>query len=405
MALQIACALAHRRVGNYWHLLPKADQARLVIWNAINPHTGKRRITEVFPRELVAGRLMSQQMIINLKCGSSIQLGGTDNYDTLVGATPVGITFSEQSRADPGAWSVLRPILAENGGYALFISTPAGNNHFKTLYDYAVTAPGWFAELLPATKTSVFTEYQLALEKAEYIAQYGAVEGMARFNTEYMCDFDVPVVGAVFGQEMHDVLRSGRIGNFPWDPRYQVITAWDLGIGHRTAIWCFQIIDGIPRFIDFVQGFGASLDHYVRQLRERPYLYGVTILPHDGRNKELMQPDGLRRADYLRRLGMSGIKVLDRVTFDHRKQATVNLIRRAQFNEATTKEGLDCLRSYHYSQDERRKDFSVQPVDDWSTDAADAFGYAALGEQYWCADDYTSAYMQRLKTQPKLRVV
>jgi hypothetical protein len=38
-----ACA-AMQRVGNYWHMLPEASQARKAIWDAINPHTGLRRI-------------------------------------------------------------------------------------------------------------------------------------------------------------------------------------------------------------------------------------------------------------------------------------------------------------------------------------------------------------------------
>jgi phage terminase large subunit len=30
------------RIGNYWHMLPKAAQARKAIWDAINPMTGKK---------------------------------------------------------------------------------------------------------------------------------------------------------------------------------------------------------------------------------------------------------------------------------------------------------------------------------------------------------------------------
>jgi hypothetical protein len=38
-------------VGTYWHMLPEASQARKAIWDAVNPHTGKRRIDEAFPKE------------------------------------------------------------------------------------------------------------------------------------------------------------------------------------------------------------------------------------------------------------------------------------------------------------------------------------------------------------------
>lgn len=50
-----ACA-AMQRVGNYWHMLPEASQARKAIWDAINPHTGKRRIEEAFPLSIRLGQ-------------------------------------------------------------------------------------------------------------------------------------------------------------------------------------------------------------------------------------------------------------------------------------------------------------------------------------------------------------
>ena len=43
-----ACAM-HQRVGNYAHMLPQYAQARKAIWDAVNPHTGMKRIDEAFP--------------------------------------------------------------------------------------------------------------------------------------------------------------------------------------------------------------------------------------------------------------------------------------------------------------------------------------------------------------------
>jgi hypothetical protein len=50
-----ACA-ALQRIGNYWHMLPEASQARKAVWDAINPHTGRRRIDEAFPRAIRLGQ-------------------------------------------------------------------------------------------------------------------------------------------------------------------------------------------------------------------------------------------------------------------------------------------------------------------------------------------------------------
>jgi hypothetical protein len=120
VGLHFACVAAMQRPGNYWHMLPKYDQARRVIWNAVNPRTGKKRIDEAFPRAIRA-KTYKQEMMIELKNGSTWQLVGSDTYDSLVGAPPVGIVFSEFALADPLAWAYFRPILVENGGWALFI--------------------------------------------------------------------------------------------------------------------------------------------------------------------------------------------------------------------------------------------------------------------------------------------
>ena len=87
-------------------------------------------------------------MFIRFKNGSTWALVGSDNYDSLVGTPPVGIVFSEFALANPNAWGYLRPILANNGGWAMFVSTPRGKNHLYTLHNHAKDSEDWFAESL-----------------------------------------------------------------------------------------------------------------------------------------------------------------------------------------------------------------------------------------------------------------
>ncbi len=145
VGLHFAAVAALQRPGNYWHMLPQYGQARRVIWEAVNPRTGRRRIDEAFPQE-IRRRTIDGEMLIELANGSTWQLVGSDNFDSLVGSPPVGIVFSEYALADPMAWAYFRPILAENGGWALFIYTPRGRNHGKTLYDFARSEEGWFSQ-------------------------------------------------------------------------------------------------------------------------------------------------------------------------------------------------------------------------------------------------------------------
>ena len=136
VALHFTATQAMQVVGNYWHLLPLYSQGRKVIWNAVNPKTGKKRVDEAFPME-IRSKTLNDQMLIEFKTGSTWQLVGSDTYNTLVGSPPVGITFSEWALANPLAWAYLGPVLEENGGWALFIYTSRGANHGKTMLEHA----------------------------------------------------------------------------------------------------------------------------------------------------------------------------------------------------------------------------------------------------------------------------
>lgn len=131
--LHWAATAAFRRQASYWHCLPEYEQARKAIWTAVNPHTGKRRIDEAFPPELVANR-DEQQMFIRFINGSTWQVIGSDRYNSLVGAGVAGVTFSEWALCNPSAWGYIRPMIEENNGFAGFITTPRGRNHAKSLY-------------------------------------------------------------------------------------------------------------------------------------------------------------------------------------------------------------------------------------------------------------------------------
>jgi hypothetical protein len=103
--------------------LPEFAQGRKAIWTAINAHTGRRRIDEAFPHELRAST-SDNEMFIRFLNGSTFQVVGSDQYDRQVGSSVAGVVFSEWALANPSAWAYLRPILEENNGWALFVTTP-----------------------------------------------------------------------------------------------------------------------------------------------------------------------------------------------------------------------------------------------------------------------------------------
>ena len=366
-ALNLTACRAHLRKGTYWHMLPTANQARKAVWDGID-REGRKIIDQVFPAEIRSGK-SEQEMQIELKCGSIWQCVGSDNYDRLVGSNPVGVVFSEYSLADPAAWDYIRPILAENGGWALFIYTPRGPNHGFKLYDMARANPGWFAEKLTIEDTKV-----IGTEIIEEERRSGMTDEM--IQQEYWCSFDAAVIGTYYAKLLNTAEKEGRITGVPWAPEHQVQTWWDLGYGDSTAIWFAQTVGREVRIIDYYESSGMGLDHYAKVLKEKPYVYGEHLVPHDAEAGEL--GTGRKRIDTMASLGVRA-RVVAKLTVDDGINAVRNLLPRCWFDRSKCQRGLEALRLYRADWDETNRILRPKPVHDWTSHAADAFRYGAVG--------------------------
>lgn len=380
ICLHWAATQAMQRIGNYWHMLPQYAQARKSVWEAVNPHTGKRRIDEAFP-DAICETKRSQDMFIRFKNGSTWQLVGSDTYDSLVGSPPIGVTASEWALADPRAWAYLRPILRENGGWAVFITTVRGKNHVWRMYEGAKTDPDWFCQLLTARDTGVMTEAELEKERLEYQREYGPEDGDALFAQEWLCDWSAAIVGSYYGRMMRDADEEGRITTVQYDPQALVHTAWDLGLNDQTVIWFFQVVGTEIHLIDYIENSGQPLAWYAGEVHKKGYAYGEHILPHDAEAKELQT--NRSRTDMLRALGLN-CRVLkasgaERVLVADGINAVRSILPRCWFDKVKCEKGIEALKAYRREWNEDKKTFTDRPVHDWASDPADAFRYMALG--------------------------
>jgi phage terminase large subunit len=365
-----------KRVGNYWHMLPEAAQARKAIWEAVNPHTGKKRIDEAFPKALRAAT-RDNDMRIEFKNGSTWQVVGSDNYDSLVGSTPIGVVFSEWSLAKPDAWTYLRPILAENNGWALFLWTPRGRNHATRAHEAREQDDSWFTQRLPATETGVFTQEQLDKERADLIDEAGSEEeGQAKFASEYLVDFDSAVPGSYFGAQLSQARLDNRIGSFPYDPSLPVQTAWDIGVDDYTAVWFLQENGKQVRAIDYFETSGEGPEAVKAYMDTKPYRYSAHFLPHDVMVRE-WGGGGKSRYQTLLELGVRPLRVGVAQDPAERINAARRLLPVVSFDAAACVTGLDRLRGYRKRWNESLRAFTG-PLHDENSHGADAFGEFAV---------------------------
>jgi hypothetical protein len=366
------------RPGNYWHCLPEYAQARKAIWDAVNPHTGKRRIDEAFPEHLREAT-REHDMHIRFKNGSTWSCIGSDSYDRTVGASAAGLVYSEYALCNPSAWAYHRPMLEENDGWAIFISTPRGRNHAFDMLNHARRTDGWFAELLTAVDTGALTREQLDESLAEYVALYGADAGRAAYEQEYLCSFTAAILGAFYALEMTEVRNEGRVLDIEPDLDRPVHRAWDLGVRDDTAIWWYQARGGQLLILDVMAGSGVGVEHFRDEIfqrhEERGWIHGDDYVPHDAKIKEW--GSGRTRVETMQSLGLSPLLVPLAGIEDG-----INAVRRTLplcVFHPRTEPGLAALEQYQREWDDDKKAFRLNPLHNWTSHYADAFRYLAQG--------------------------
>lgn len=235
--LNIVVAEMATTVGNYYYFLPTYSQAKKVIWE------GKTKdgtpFLDFFPKELIAGKPNDTELKIKFKNGSLFQLIGSDNIDSIVGTNPRGCVFSEFPLQDPKAWNYMRPILAENGGWAIFNGTPRGKNHAWDVMVMAKDSPNWFVEVLTVEQTNAITKEALADEKKEMPQDL--------YEQEYYCKF---IDGA--GQFFRRIKQN----TYPKDM-------------YRPENGDFQIGADLAQYQDWTVLTPFNLNHFVAYPQER----------------------------------------------------------------------------------------------------------------------------------------
>ena len=361
------------RIGAYYYFFPTYKQGRKILWEGAD-REGLRFLAHI-PSQLIE-KQNDQEMLIEMINGSILRVIGTDDIDSIVGTNPIGCVFSEYSLQNPRAWDFIRPILAENGGWAVFNYTPRGNNHGKQLYELAIKDPDhWFSQKLTVDDTQAIDKTVLQQEKSEMAIRTG---NDALYMQEYYCSFDVPIEGAYYGTQMLEAEKEKRITTVPYDPMAKVHTVWDLGVGDSTAIWFYQTIGREIHCIDYLETSGEGLDYYVKALQEKNYIYGNHYAPHDIQVRELSS--GKSRLEIAEGLGIK-FEIAPNLGVDDGIMATRMLLPRVWFDRNKCERGLNALNSYHKEWDDDNKTWKNKPNHDWSSHGSDAFRYLAVSYQ------------------------
>ena len=393
LALHATVINAMQRVGAWVYSTPKATQTRSVLWDAVSEVSGRNRISQAVPDELV-DRKDNVSMKLFLKNSSVIYFVGSDNFESLLGLGAVGLVNSEAALADSRFMAFMKPMLTASNGKDVHISTPRGKNFFWKTMQEAKGRTDAYTDIIDATKFTGYTPEKLAQTLNYYIQLYGSAAGNALFQQEYMCSFETPTVGAVWGEELAALKAAGRYAKCGYDKRYPVDASIDLGWLDNTVIVYSQDIGRETRIIDVTVANKHDVSYYAGVMAGKGYVFDSLYLPHDSMQHTV---GGGANSVFAQFKGFGfNCKLVPKTDKKVQIAMGAQLLNRCYINDEVdldTGEGKceafwESLNAYRFEYDEEKKINSLKPVHDHHSHAADALMVLA------CAKGVQRGYVQ-----------
>jgi hypothetical protein len=312
------------------------------------------------------------ELRIDFPNGAQVRIYGADNPDSLRGIYLDGAVLDEFGLMGPTVFSeVIRPLLTDRQGWALFIGTPNGKNQFYDIAKQAQREDGWFFAAYKASDTGLIPDAELIDAKRSMTED--------EYAQEFECSFEASVKGAVFARELQAIREGGRITRVSYDPMLLVDTSWDLGRGDATAIWFSQTSPaGEVRFVDYHEASGHVLSEHIGIVKAKPYAYGRHIAPHDIEVHEYGDRFGRTRKEIAKGLNLT-FEVAPRPPV---KEDAINaarmLLPRAWFDEDKCAVGLEALQNYKWKPETAQPTSAPLTIHDWASHGADALMTLAL---------------------------
>jgi phage terminase large subunit len=189
--------------------------------------------------------------------------------------------------------------------------------------------------------------------------------------------------GAYYAKAIAQAKRDGRIGyHVAADPYMTIKLFCDIGgTGAKSdafSIWAVQFIGDRILMLDYYEAVGQDISTHLAWMRERDYIPGKAEiwLPHDGGTSDKVYSVSYESAFKDVGYNVDVIPNQGRGAAKQRIEAGRRLFPKMSFDKKCDG-GIDALSWYHEKKDDIRQ-IGLGPEHDWSSHAADAFGYMCV---------------------------
>lgn len=377
--LSIARNESRKRIGGYVHFFPKHVQAKRALWNGIDPKKGARFIDTAFGDQIA--EVNNTEMFIEMYNGATWQLLGSDNYDRIVGSNAVGVFFSEWALCDPRAWDFIRPIILENDGFAVFITTFRGRNHAWQMAQNLANNPDWYIDIRPANETHDL-EGKPILSEAMIQAERDSGMSEALIQQEYYCNPEAVAEGAIYGRQVEQLRRDTSRHAALWNPNKPVFCVWNTDLPVHASYILIQP-GTTPVILSAETLQFTTLNEVLTKAEQQRFPIQTHLLPGSQRDLVPAFNDLCRMP-----------QVLARENPLQTNTSTSNLIEKCMISKPHCEELLDALSGYV-----RRERFDSQvadmqytdyPVDSWHSHLVKALETWASWEYYSGSGEWQS---------------
>lgn len=242
-----------------YYVTPSYRMAKNIMWKPL-----KTRLREINWVKSVHETELTLTLINN----TSIQLKGADNYDSLRGVGLNFLVMDECADIAQEAWfEVLRPMLSDTMGHALFLGTPKGLNWFKDLYDRQITDPAnW--------RSWQYTTLDGKNVPQEEIEQARSDLDSRTFAQEYLASFE-----NFSGRIAYNFSRQAHVIDLPTDLDYKTLhIGMDFNVNPMCAVIFVQRGD-ILYAIDEIRIPNSNTQEMALEIKNRYPRSQITAYP------------------------------------------------------------------------------------------------------------------------------
>lgn len=314
-----------------------------------------------------------QQNDIRGKNGTSFIFRGiANNPQEIKSMEGIDIAWVEEAqKVSDNSWEILIPTIRKSGSEIWISFNPRHETDPTWVRFVKRRPPGAVVQKVGWRDNPWLT--------AEMIAEKEYLKRIDPDSYEYVWEggFEVVRQGAYYHRLLREAEDAGRICSVPYDPAVPVHTSWDIGVDDETVIWFWQALPGGElHVIDYLDGRDEGIEYYLGEMDRRKYLWGTDYVPHDFQARNFAA--GGRSAAHIAKNHGRNLHVVRRMNPNDRVQATRLIIPKCWFDKAKCDRGLEALRNYRREYDDDRQTYKNQPVHDWASHGADAFGTFAV---------------------------